>query len=221
MESAQIWGIAHAVLFVAWLVGDVAVLALIVRVKNPARDFPVRLHLVRVAGRVYIVPRLCFALMLITGIELTGAVGVYPLTQGLRTAAYVMSLGWAGVIVAGAATVGTALSANLRIIELVFEAFTGLAFVAYGLNSLATGAPIDDTWFAAKLFVFGLVFWTAIATDIGFRPFYAPFSETATEGATPEREEAITAAINHSLAAKAVLLALVLLIAFLGHFKPF
>lgn len=221
MASAQAWGIAHAVLFAVWLIGDLAVFALTARVKNAVLDFPARMTLVLSAGRVQVVPRLCFALMLITGIELTGAVGVYPLTPGLRVAAYVMSLGWAGVIVASAATLGTALAANLRIIELVFEAFTGLAFVAYGLNSLATGAPIDDVWFAAKLFLFGLVFWAAIAADIGFRPFYAPFSETATEGATPEREEAITAAINHSLAARIAALVLILAIAFLGRFKPF
>ncbi len=221
MASAQFWNIAHAVLFAAWLAGDLTVFALTARVKNAGLDVPARMKLVLAAVRVHVVPKLCFALMLITGIELVGAVGVYPLTPGLRAAAYIMSVSWAAVIVAGAAAPGTALAANLRIIELVFEAFTGLAFVAYGLNSLATGAPIDDTWFAAKLFLFGLVFWTAIAADVGFRPFYAPFSETVTDGATPEREEAIAAAINHSLAAKGALLVLMIAIAFLGRFKPF
>lgn len=221
MESAHIWDIAHGLLFVAWLGGDIAVFALTARVKNAGLDFPTRMHLVLAAANLQIIPRLCFALIPITGIELTGAIGVYPLTPGLRAAAYVMSLAWAVVIVAGAANAGKELAANLRIVELVFEAFAGLAFVAYGLNSLATGAPIDDVWFAAKLFLFGLVFWAAIAADIGFRPFYAPFSETAMEGPTPEREEAITAAINHSLAAKVAILVLIVAIAFLGHFKPF
>ena len=221
MSSEQLWVLAHAVLTVLWLAGELAVFVLIARVKNPALDYAQRQRRVVRALDIQLLPRLCFALILPTGVELTGVINVYPLTAGLETAAWVIAAVWAVVIVISTTARNKAVGANVRIVELLFEAFTGLAFVAYGLNSLATGAPIDDPWFAAKLFLFGLVFWAAVAADIGFRPFYAPFAEIASEGATPEREEAIAAAINHALAATAALMVLVVVIGFLGRVKPF
>ncbi len=221
MDSASLWGYAHTLFFAIWFVAGVRVYMLTARTKNAARSFDDRKALVRRAEILQAIPRACFALILPTGVELTGAINVYPLTPGLRAASWIIGLVWLAVILAGAGARGRALAANLRIVELVFEAFAGLVFVAYGLNSLATGAPIDDPWFAAKLFLFGLVFWSAIAVDIGFRPFYAPFHEIAVEGSSPEREEAISAAVNHTLVAMAAGLVLVVVIAFIGRVKPF
>lgn len=221
MDNALFWGYAHTILFAVWLAVDLAVFAIVFRIKDVLRGFDVRKQLLLTATRLHVVPRMCFALILPTGVELTGAVNVYPLTPGLRVASWIIGGLWLGVIVVGARARGKPLAADLRIVELVFQAFMGLSFVAYGLNSLATGAPIDDPWFAAKLFLFGLVFWSAIAADIGFRPFYAPFNEIAQEGSTPEREEAISAAVNHALAAMAIVYVLISVIAFIGRVKPF
>ncbi len=221
MKSAQLWGYAHVLLFMLWLGADLGVFAATARLKNPSRKYEAREALVRIATNTHILPRVCFALAFPTGVELTGTIGVYPLTPGLRLASWLIGAVWLIVILLGAGRRAKPLAANLRIVELVFEAFAGLGFVAYGLNSLATGAPIDDSWFAAKLFLYGLVFWTAIAADIGFRPFYAPFGEIAVEGSTPEREEAISAAVNTTLAAMVALDALLAGIAFISVVKPF
>jgi hypothetical protein len=221
MENALLWGYVHMLLFVFWLGTDLGVLIALVCVKNPSRSFETRQALVRMATLAHVLPRMCFALILPSGVELTGAMNVYPLTPGLRAASWAISAVWLVIIILSVRAQGKPLAANLRVVELVFEAFAGLSFVAYGLNSLATGAPIDDTWFAAKLFLFGLVFWAAIAADVGFRPFYAPFHELALEGSTPEREEAISAAINQAVAAMAALYILIAAIAFIGKVKPF
>ena len=221
MESALFWGSVHMLLFVVWLATELGFFTAIACVKNPARSFETRARLVRIATLTHALPRMCFALMLPTGVELTGAINVYPLTPGLRVASWAIGAVWVGVILISARGQGRPLAANLRIVELVFQAFAGLSFVAYGLNSLATGAPIDDPWFAAKLFLFGLVFWASIAFDIGLRPFYAPFYEIALEGSTSEREEAISAAINHALAATVTLYVLIAAIAFIGNVKLF
>lgn len=221
MDSASLWGTAHTVLFAAWLATELAIFAVTGRIKDAAQGFDARAGRVARASALHVAARLCFALILPTGVELTAAVNVYPLTPGLRTASWAISFFWLAIILVGAVRRGQSLAANLRIVELVFQAFLGLSFVAYGLNSLATGAPIDDPWFAAKLFLFGLVFWSSVAADVGFRPFYAPFIETAQEGATPEREEAISAAVNHALAATAATAVLIVVIALIGHYKPF
>ena len=221
MDNALFWGYIHILLFAVWLTTGLGAFVAMASVKNPSRSFDARAKLVRAVHRIQIFPRICFALILPTGVELTGAINVYALTPGLRVASWIIGMVWLLVIVVGVRAQGKPLAENLRIVELVFEAFAGLGLVAYGLNSLATGAPIDDPWFAAKLFLFGLVFWAAVAADIGFRPFYAPFSEIAVEGPTPEREEAISAAVNHGLAASAALYILIVVIAFIGNIKPF
>ena len=221
MDGALLWGYVHTLLFALWLSMDLGTFVATVRLKNPSRGFEARKKLLRLAGLTHVVPRTCFALILPTGMELTGAMNVYPMTPGLRAGSWLVAAVWILVIFAGERGRGKPLAANMRIVELVFEAFAGLAFVAYGLNSLATGAPIDDPWFAAKLFLFGLVFWAAIAADISFRPFYAPFNEIVQEGSTPEREEAISAAINQSLAAMAAQYVLILVIAFIASSQPF
>ncbi len=221
MESAFVWSYVHVLLFVLWLAVDLGAFIATARVKNPLRNYEERTKLIRVAAMAHVLPRLCFALILPTGVELIGALAVYPLTPGLRAASWAIGAVWVIVILVSARAYGKPLAANLRIVELVFEAFAGLSFVAYGLNSLATGAPIDDAAFAAKLFLFGLVFWAAIAADIGLRPFYAPFGEIALEGSTPEREEAISAAINHALVAMAASYVLIATIASIGYFELF
>ena len=221
MDAALLWGYAHILLFVFWLGTDLGVFFATALVKNPARSFETRKTLIRVANMAHVLPRICFALIIPTGVELTCAINIYPLNPDLYVGSWIISVMWVVLILASVRSQGKPVAANLRIIEFVFEAFIGLALVAYGLNSLATGAPIDDPWFAAKLFLFGLVFWAAIAVDIGFRPFYAPFSEIAQEGSTPEREEAISAAANHALVAMAAVYILVAVIAFIGKVKPF
>ncbi len=221
MDTALIWGYIHILLFVFWLGTDLGVFIATAYVKNPARSFETRKTLIRIAGMAHVVPRVCFALILPTGVELTGVINVYPLTPGLRAFSWAICAVWLTLIYLAVRNPGKPIAANVRIIELVFEAFAGLGFVTYGLNSLATGAPIDDPWFAAKLFLFGLVFWASIAVDIAFRPFYAPFFEVGQEGSTPEREETISASINHALTAMGILYVLIAAIAFIGKVKPF
>jgi hypothetical protein len=221
MENALLWGYVHMLLFVFWFGTDLGVFAAMACVKNPSRSLEARKALLRIATQAHVLPRICFALILPTGVELTSAINVYPLTSGLRAASWIIGAVWVLIILVGARTQGKALSANLRIVELVFHAFAGLIFLAYGLNSLATGAPIDEEWFAAKLFLFGLVFWASIAADVGFRPFFLPFNEIALEGSTPEREEDISAAVNHALAAMAALYLLIAAIAIIGKVRPF
>jgi len=72
-----------------------------------------------------------------------------------------------------------------------------------------------------KLLLFGLVFWTAIAIDVCFAPFIEPFMEIGQQGSTPEREEAVSRAVNNTLVAVSTLYVLIASIAFIGKVKPF
>jgi hypothetical protein len=219
-SSTAIWDYTHIVLFIFWLGGEFGVFVCTAAAKNAKLAFETRQAFVRKARRLHLIPRVCFALILPVGIELTGAINVYPLSPGLRVFFWVVAIAWILLIVVMARREGTPMGALLGYIEIAFQALAGAGFVVYGLNSLATGAPIDEPWFAAKLAMFGLIFWTVIAVNVSFRPFFAPFAEIGEEGSTPEREEAVTRAVNHTMAYMVALYLLIAGIAFLGKVKP-
>ena len=221
MATAMIWGYAHTLLFMLWLGTDLGVFLARVFIRNPRHSYDARRRILDRANNIQIVPRICFALILPTGVQMIGAANVYPLTPVIPPAGWTISALWLIVIFMRVYTRGRPIAQPLRVLELVFEAFAGLGFVAYGLNSLATGAPIDDPWFATKLFLFGLVFWTDIAADLCFRSFFAPFAEIGEDGATPEREEAVSRAVNQTLVAMATLYLLIAAIAYIGAAGPF
>jgi hypothetical protein len=220
IESTALWDYTHIVLFVFWLGTELGVIACTAAAKNAKLAFETRAAFIRTARKIHIIPRLCFALILPVGIELTGAINVYPLSSGLKVLFWSVSAAWIVLILVMARCEGTPLAKLLGYIEIAFQALAGGGFVVYGLNSLATGAPIDEPWFATKLAMFGLAFWLVIAVNISFRPFFAPFAEIGEEGSTPEREEAVARAVNYTMAYMVVLYLLIAGIAFLGKVKP-
>jgi len=219
-DSTAVWDYAHIVLFVFWLGTELGVFASTAAVKNAKLSFDARQALVRTARKIHVVPKVCFALILPVGIELTGAINVYPLSPGLRLFFWSAAGLWLLLILLKARSENTPLGTLLGYVEIAFQALAGAGFVVYGLNSLATGAPIDEPWFAIKLALFGLVFWTVIAIEVAFRPFYAPFAEIGEDGSTPEHEEAVTRAVNQTLGFSVVLYLLIAGIAFLGKVQP-
>lgn len=221
MESASIWGYLHILLFALWLGPDIGVFLALMVAKRPERSFAVRDACVTLAQQLHVIPRLCFALMLPVGIELTQALNVYPVNPLFRTVFWAAGAIWIVLIVIGARNRGTPLAKGLSYAEITFEVLAGMGFVAYGLNSLATGSPIDDPWFAAKLFLIGAVFWVAVAAELSFHPFVLPFAEIGEEGSTFEREEAVARALGNTLKAMVLLFVLLAAIAFLGVTKPF
>ncbi|MGE4062438.1 MAG: hypothetical protein AB7E79_03630 [Rhodospirillaceae bacterium] len=218
--GTALWDYAHIVLFVFWLGTELGVLACTAAAKNAKLAFETRQAFVRKARKLHVIPRVCFALILPVGIELTGAINVYPLTPGLKVLFWSAAGLWLVLIAAIARTEGSPMGKLLGYVEIAFQALAGAGFVVYGLNSLATGAPIDEPWFAAKLAMFGLAFWTVIAINVSFRPFFAPFAEIGEEGSTPEREEAVARAVNQTMTYMVVLYLLIAGIAFLGKVKP-
>jgi len=221
MQAHQLWDYLHLLVFVFWLGTDVGALAALDMARNPGRAFEARMALTKLGLNLEMVPRVCLALSLPLGLQLTGALDLYPISDELQTVSWVLAAYWLVTLVVMKRKDGTALALNLGRLRLVSHVIIGLIMVVIGLNSLATGAPLEETWYAAKLLLFGLVFWTAIAVELCLQPFRVPFMEVGLHGSTPEREEAIGRAVNNTLVASAVLYILILAIAFIGQVRPF
>jgi hypothetical protein len=220
VQGYLIWGYIHILLFVFWLGADVGVFIAAAMARNAKRSFEARMTLIRLSMLVDFFPRVCFALILPVGLHLTKALNLYPISTQLLIVGWALAAYWLGSLIIVARNEGNPLALNVGRLAMVSHAVVGLIFVVLGLNSLATGAPLEETWFALKLLLYGLVFWAAIAIDVCFRPFLVPFMEIGQHGSSPEREEAVTRAINNTLVAVSTLYALIAAIAFIGKVKP-
>ncbi|MCB2106092.1 MAG: hypothetical protein KDE14_00270 [Rhodobacteraceae bacterium] len=218
--SIEIWAYIHILLFVFWLGADVGVFTAAVMAKSPQRSFETRANLLRLAMIVDLFPRVSFALIFPVGLQLTDALGIHPITPAMFAFGWGLAIVWLPLIFIGFFMEGKPVANVAGTVQLGLEGVVGLLFTVVGLNSLATGAPLGEPWFAWKIMLFGLVFWSAMAIDLCFRPFIAPFMEIGREGSTPEREEAVARAINNTLVAVLTLYTLIAVIAFLGRVKP-
>ena len=221
MQAVLLWGFVHIMLFVFWLGTDVGVFTAALMARNAKRSFEARMSLIRLALIVDVFPRVCFSLMLPVGLQLTDALSLYPLSNQLLLVAWSLSAYWLVTIVIVARNEGRRIALIASRLAMISHAIVGLIFVVIGMNSLATGAPLVETWFAVKFLLYGLVFWTAIAIDVCFSPFLGPFMEIGQHGSSPEREEAVTRAINNTLVAVVTLYVMIAAIAFIGKVKPF
>ncbi|MBL8643012.1 MAG: hypothetical protein JNK21_03685 [Rhodospirillaceae bacterium] len=218
--AVEIWGYIHILLFVFWLGADVGVFTTAIYAKNPKYSFETRMTVLQAGLVVDQFPRVCFALILPVGLHLTKELQLHPITTGMLAGGWAIGLIWMAVIFLIGVNQGKPLAENLSKLQFGFQAVMGLVFTIIGLNSLATDSPISQPWFAVKILLFGLVFWAAMAIDLCFRPFLAPFMEIGQFGSTPEREEAVSRAINNTLVAVFTLYVLIAAIGFLGKVKP-
>jgi len=176
---------------------------------------------VKLLSVVDIFPRLCFALILPVGLELTRTLEIYPVSDALLAAAWAVGLGWCVYIFFLMRNEGKPLGKLLSRIQVAFEAVMGVLFVGIGARAFIAGEPALPGWYAAKLLLFGCVFLLAILLHVMFLPFEKPFVEIGTQGSTPEREAALSGTINRALVAVLMLYVCIAVIAFLGTVKPF
>lgn len=221
MDPTALWAYLHILLFVFWLGTDVGVFTAATFLKNPSYSYETRLVLIKLLSLVDIFPRLCFALIFPVGLQLTRALEIYQISDAFLLTAWIIGLSWCVAILVMMRNENKPIGKFIARLQLWFEGIIGLFFVTVGGISLATGAPLAADWYAGKIFLFGLVFWAAIALHILFKPFEQPFMEIGKHGSTPEREAAVTGAINRALKGVMSLYILIAIIAFLGTVKPF
>ena len=116
---------------------------------------------------------------------------------------------------------GKPLAFRLMLVQSVYELVVGGVFVVIGTKSLVSGAPLAEGWFALKMLLFGLMFWTALAVEVAYRPLFIPYLEILESGSTPERERLFKKYINRALIGVSMIYLEIAGMAFLGATKPF
>ena len=218
MESYLLWGYFHIILFVFWLGGDIGVFLSAIYAKRSDLSFETRSTVMQLGLVIDFLPRLCFALIFPVGLHLTNDLGLIKIDLSYFFLSWFISFVWISMIILIGKNEGKPIAEKLSKIQFWMEGLLGTFLVIASIISYNNG--LLEKWFSLKIFLFGLVFYAAMAIDICFRPFIRPFMEIGSDGSTPEREAAVSLAINKTLVAVFTLYVLIALIAFLGKVKP-
>ncbi len=220
LDTHLLWAYVHIVLFVYWLGADVGLYLVMIFAKNAALSFGTRATLIKLAFLIDPIPRVCLSLILPGGIQLARNLALYPVSDGMLALGWTAGILWSALHLAVVRFKGTAFARALLYINKAYELLLGGLFIGVGILSLATGAPLSAGWFAAKLLLFGLIFWVILGIDVIFQPF-TTILRMGPDGSSPEKEREVTQATNITMVWAALLYLLVLAVAFLGKLKPF
>ncbi|HPF27428.1 MAG TPA: hypothetical protein P5528_10205 [Steroidobacteraceae bacterium] len=221
MTTYSLWLYFHIMLVVFSLGPDIAVFSASQYAKNTSLSVEARATLMKLGGFLDLFPRTSFALFLPVGMHLARGMDLYPVTPTMLAIAWLITLTWIVMIFVIYRNEGKPLAIRLTMVQTVYQLVIGAVFVAIGLQSLVTGAPLAAGWFALKMLLFGLMFWTAMAVEIAYRPLFIPYLEILQFGSTPERERLFRKYVNRALIGVFVIYLEVAGMAFLGATKPF
>lgn len=214
------WVFLHIMLLVFWLGTDVGVLVLARAARRSDLAFAQRAVLLQYAMLIDVLPRVCLTLAFAVGLHLAASMGLVSLPPTAFAAAWLVGLGWLGLLIALHRAEGTPRHARLAASNLALQAVLGAVVTTLGVASLAGGGPFPPGWLAWKVVLFGAIFLCSIMIDVEFRPMGPAFARLATEGSTPAIEAVIRRSIDRAIVWVLAIYALLSIIAFLGAVKP-
>ncbi len=189
----------HVLLLVFWLGTDVGVLLLARRFRDASLSVETRLTLLQMAMVIDTLPRICFIVMLPAGVHLANAGGLLDVGAPGMAGLWLLAALLLTVNMAAVKNIGTPLGARLQRLNWSGLGITGLLLMAIGLVSLVNGAPLTVSWLAAKIVVYGLVYWLAIGIDWLFLPLGRLTGELAEKGSSEEIEAGITRTVDKTM----------------------
>ena len=201
MTLTDIFLVAHIAVFAVWFGTDVATFTLSRKVVDPGIDVPGRLVLARAMLGIEILARLCLPTMLALGLSLwieTGLADVDPSARGVWLAGiWIVVAAWVGLVWAIHLQDSGELAGRLAQVDLAVRSVVCIALWGTAIVSLVGGSgPFDQKWLAAKVLAFALIMTCGIAIRFILRPFSVAFGELVAQGSTPDRERAMTSAIQ-------------------------
>jgi len=221
VTTHSIWIFIHIMLVVFSLGAEIGIFVSAIHARNSARSFETRGTLLQVVGLLDLFPRFSFSLFLPVGVHLTQGLGLYPVTPAILVGSWLIALAGMLLTIGLYKYQGTRTAVTVVAIQTALHLVMGGVFVTIGARSLVAGAPLDQSWFALKVLLFGLMFWTFVVVEIGSRPLFKAFLAIGKLGSTSEREGQVRKYFNRSLSGVSVIYLEIAAIAFLGATKPF
>jgi hypothetical protein len=189
----------HLLLFVLWLGADVGVFLLGQHFrKRTVYSLDQRIALLKLLVIVDLTPRAAWALMVPISLTLSSLGGWWDVPPGLVRASWVIAAVWLWLVFDSHKHDMTERAARNRKWEGWIRILLCGFYIALGVGSLATGAPIGQTWLALKALLFGLIFASAIMIDVSFKPVGPMLGKLLTEGSSDATELPLLATMNRT-----------------------
>lgn len=214
-----LWVFIHVMLLVYWLGGDLGVFLLARSAKRVDLSVAERLFALRMAVQIDLIPRLCFAVMLPVGLQVTASGGYAMIPSTVLLASWGFALGWITLLIAMGRAEGSPRAAVLARANLALQLLALLVIGYFGITAWLGLGPLPGGWYGAKIILFALIFATSIGIDLAFRPVAPAFIRLAQHGSERDTEATITGAIDAAIRWVLALYALLIVIAFLGITK--
>ncbi|MGI9229236.1 MAG: hypothetical protein ACR2P9_05185 [Gammaproteobacteria bacterium] len=210
----------HILLLVFWLGTDLGVLLLSKKFRDSTLSVETRITLLQMAMIIDVLPRICFIIMLPVGVHLANAIGVLDVGALELAGLWLLALVLLAVNMAAAKNMGNDLGVRLQRLNWLLLGLTGLVLIVAGLLPMFGGSPVIAPWLAAKLTIYGLIYWLAIGIDWAFMPIGKCVAELLEKGSSPALEQNIAVASDKSVVYVYAVYLAVAAAAFIGVAKP-
>ncbi|MEM1261061.1 MAG: hypothetical protein AAGH76_01565 [Pseudomonadota bacterium] len=210
----QLLLLAHLLLFVYWLGGDLGVFYSSFVVVDPKRSVEARATAAKILIALDQVPRMCLVLILPVGITLA-------MRLGLIDAQYKLLVwGVCGVWLAMVIALHFNHAPWLARLDTTLRSAVAIAALVGAWLAVTGDAVTPARWVAAKLAVFGLIVGCGLAIRRVFAPFGPAFGALVRDGSSPEVEAVISGSLARSRPFVVAIWVLLITAAWLGLTKP-
>jgi len=212
--------LAHILLFVYWLGGDIGVFYSATFVRNRTLSVEARRTALKILVWVDQIPRYCLVLMLPVGYTLALRLGVVRLPPTFMVILWVIGLGWLWMVWSIHHHQGTPFGERLRKIDLSwrFVLTAGLLFDAWQ-GFTRTGHLLTD-WISLKFVIFALLIFCGIMIRLRGKPSGPALKQIFATGSTPELEATVMRTFGRTRPFVLSIWALLVVAAYVGISKP-
>lgn len=213
--------LAHVLLFVYWLGGDLGVFYSSRFVTDPSLGREARATAAKIMLAVDLAPRICLILILPVGLTLAAMKWGLALGGGSLALIWVACLVWLVMAVTIYLREGQPLSHQLARIDQAVRWFVIVLVGGTGLWSLFGGGPLEGQgWLAVKFVLFAVLVFCGLAIRAAIRPFGPAFGRLMQEGSSPEVEAQLGGSVARARPFVLAIWTGLVLAAGLGIFKP-
>ena len=216
MSGYTIALIAHLLLFAYWLGGDLGVFYSSYVVGDPKQPLAARQTAAGILVWLARIPRVCLLLMLPVSLPLVTSLSLAQWPALLVYTVWAFAALWLVLLWRVEATHAAALAAIDALIRILVIA----TLVVLGISALRETGPITGAWVGIKLLLFALAISCGLMIRKLFAPFGAAFGRLASEGSTPDIEQAIDTSLRRTRPFVIVIWACLIGAAAVGVIKP-
>ena len=212
--------LAHILLFVYWLGGDIGVFYSAIHVRNRLLTVEARQMAMRILAWVDQIPRYCLVLMIPVGYSLADQLGAVRIPPRAFVFMWVLATAWLWMVWAIHHFQGRPLAERLRRVDLAWRCILvpGLLWDAW--QGLTGRGHLLADWVSIKFILFALIVFCGIMIRLLGKPLGPALRQIFATGSTPELEAVVQRTFGRTRPFVLSIWILLVVAAYVGISKP-